>query len=112
MLTGKALQDFDYWFYKTYDHINVSYEYDIDREVTLDDIRHRLPQEFIYFAQIIFLDSAGIYIEFLYDRPTWGFQIFKDNRLPVESIGGYVSRFEAAREGIKKANEIYNKNES
>lgn len=98
LLTGKAKEDFFYWFRENKRDLRKSY---------LDDTCDN--------ALIIeWLDSVGIYIQVVaistHGQPIFDYNIQQDNE--INGMNGYTfsTRLEATTEAIKQSNIIYNEN--
>lgn len=98
ILTGKAKEDFFYWFRENKRDLRKSY---------LDDT--------CYNALIIeWFDSVGIYIQVgaisTHGQPIFDYNIQEDNTINGMNGHTFPSRHEATTEAIKQANIIYNEN--
>lgn len=91
-LTGKAKEDFEKWYIKSYDSV-----------MTITAF-YNLPFAMQWGVYVDFFDSKGIEIMLDKDfRDCWVFVI------DATEYGNFSTRAEARKEAIETANEIYNK---
>ena len=112
LLTGKCWSDFKKWVWDVSAiGRTIIFYYDRDQmELDINDIFDKVPTSMQYGVLVDFFDSKGISIGITKVSRCVEYRYFIENKYSYAIDGDCDTRQEARTEAIKKANELYNKN--